>query len=535
MFLFLLMFAFYCKAEPDVASGSPSYGEWAPEMRELHIRIPLIANPDNGDDTFAPQEVLVDSIRPLYSLWYFDGTTYDYEVMRDVSKKKIEVFIPVFWKPGEEHIFNLSFIYCGRKKMLQVKAQTPSEGGAWTNAQKTANIGFCVKEECGIARTNEIVDFDVVAEKQLFPVPAKCVRATIFNSRKHTPVACQVYEVEEIDNAFVRFRTAVPITLPAYSSTIVFLWNCKDNENMPPTGSLRMWNATDAAMVSNEFYLIRLSPLSGQLMTWQDLKRGILFDYQDPRKLKESERVINRTPDVYRVGKPWSHALDWQPGQYQQKNIEGPLFIETIRWGKMPFVDEFSCNVRYRFIAGRQEVFITSVISADKDAKILALRNGGISLTPSLFTHAAWQTQDGGVKIISVESALGNDTGSPPAARMPTDTPWIALYHADKKYGFSVHTLRQAYFNKEQYHSVTARRQSYVSVYRHYTLYTIRSMTQTYFANIHSLPVIVHAGTEFYEEMAFVPFEVLTGNNNEIFKQVQNIHKRLTNPLVIIP
>jgi len=522
-------------AEPVVSAGTAEYAEYAPEMRELHVRIPLKTNADGGNDVFVPQGVLVDGLSPIYALWYFNGTTFDYEPMRDVSKQKIEVFVPVSWKPSEEHVINLTYNYCGKNGMISLKTSTPSEGGCWQNAQGSGNIGFCVKEECGLARTNEIVDFDVVIEKKLFPDPEKNVRATILESKKHIPLPCQVYEVEDINEALVRFRAAVPITLPAGGSTIVFLWNCRPDEKTPDNGLLKMFSSTDAVVVENDSYSIRLSPHSGQMMTWRDLKRNVLFDYQDPRKMEESARVINRTPDVYRVGKPWSHALDWQAGQYEQKNIIGPVFIETIRWGKMPFIDEFSCNVRYRFMAKRQEVVITSALSADKDVKVMGLRNGGVSLTPSLFTHAAWPLQNGDVKILPIDLALGNDTGAPAAARMPTDTPWIALYHADKKYGFSVHTIRYAYFNKGQHHPVTARRQSYVSVYRHYTIYTIRSMTQTYLANIHSLPVKVYAGTELYEEMAFVPFDLLPGSGEEMFKQVEETHKRLINPLVIVP
>ncbi len=58
--------------------------------------------------------------------------------------------------------------------------------------------------------------------------------------------------------------------------------------------------------------------------------------------------MINRTPDVYRAGQPWSHVFSWNPGQYEETLVQGPVFIETFRRGVMPFTsEELSASVRY--------------------------------------------------------------------------------------------------------------------------------------------------------------------------------------------
>jgi len=523
------------QAAPTVTHGEPGYGIWAPEFREAHVRIPLKADAGGGDDTFTPRSVKIDGKQPPYAVWYFDGTPFDYAAITNASGNKIEVFAPVFWKAGEEHTVELSYYYSGAEGSLTVKATTPATGGVWNDAKGPGNLTFCVREEAGLPRTNELVEVDSVIERAVFPDPEKATRATLYASG-HKEVPCQVYEVESVESqpSLVRFRAAVLLSVPATGEVIVCLWNTDGARPAPVPGPLAISTAADATVIANSQYSIRLSPLSGQLMSWKDLQRGILFDYQDPRKLEESARVINRTPDVYRTGKPWSHALDWQPGQYQQAVIKGPVFIETTRWGKMPFTDDFSGCVRYRFIAGRPEMFMTSVLSADKDTEVLGVRNGGVSLTPALFTHVAHPRQNGTVESVPLERAVGNDTGAPAAARMPIDTPWLALYNKDKGYGFAVHTLRQAYYQKGPFHPSTARGQSYVSVYRHYTVYSIRSMTQTYYANIRSLPVPLHAGTELYEDMVFVPF-TFQGEGPAGFRTVEERHRRLMNPLVVVP
>ncbi len=521
---------------PTVTAGTPSYGIWAPELRELHVRIPLRAAAGDGGDMFRPADVVVDGRPARYALWCFDGTPYDYLPMPDASQSRIEVFVPIAWRAGEAHAVSLRWQYGGAMGTNEIVAKA-GPGGAWRSSVGPGNFTFCVREEVGLARVHELVEFDTVVEQSLFPDPARNVRATVVTGvGKHAPVPCQVYDVEPRDGPvpLVRFRTAVLLSVPANGEATVALWNAPGARPAAPASPIRMESVSGTNVVDNGLYAIRLSSRSGQMLTWEDRPRRVRLDYFDSRNLPEDDRVINRTPDVYRVGKPWSHAFDWKPGEYQEATIRGPVFVETTRWGAMPGAEELSGWVRYRFVAGHPEVIVHSALSANRDVTVLGLRNGGISFSPSLFTHGAWPRPGGRIERVPLSRAHGNDTGAPPAARMPVDTPWVAVYHADRRYGVAALTTRQAYYVKGPQHPVTTGQKSYISDYRHRLLYTIRSVTQTYHANINSLPVQVPAGTELYEEMLVLPFS-LRGEDGQEFRDVEEMDARARHPLVVVP
>ncbi|NQU10992.1 hypothetical protein HQ590_09395 [bacterium] len=523
-------------AGPTVKTGRLSYGIWAPELRELHLRIPLQATAGAGGDEFSPQGVVVDGQPARYAIWCFDGTPYDYLPIPAASRCRIEVFVPVAWRAGETHAVSLRWQYGGTRGTNDVVAKAGA-GGAWAPAVGPGNFTFCVREEVGLARTRELVEFDTVVEQALFPDPARQVRATVVTGAgDHAPVPCQVYVVESQEGPvpLVRFRTAVLLSVPAHGEAMVALWNAPTTPVVRPATPIRMESAGNITVVDNGLYTIRLSRRSGQMLTWEDRPRGVRLEYVDPRKLAEDDRVINRTPDVYRAGRPWSHVFDWKPGEYQQAEIRGPVFVETTRWGPMPGAEELSGWVRYRFVAGRPEVAVHSALSALRAVTVLGLRNGGMSFTPSLFTHGAWPRPGGRIERLPLSRAHGNDTGAPPAARMPANTPWVAVYHAGRRYGIAALTTRLAYFTKGPEHPVTTGQKSYISDYRHLLLYTIRSVTQTYHANINSLPVQVPAGTELYEEMLLLPFSFRRENGRQ-FREVEDLDRRARQPLVVVP
>ena len=523
-------------AGPTVASGAPEYGLWAPEMRELHVRIPLQATCGADEGAFRPEGVLVDGQPARYAIWCFDGTPYDYIPIPDASRCRIEVFVPVAWRGGETHAVSLRWQYGDARGTNEIVAKAGG-GGAWKEAEGPGNFTFRVRETIGLARTDELVEFDTVAEQSLFPDPARNVRATVVTrGGRHAPVPCQVYDVEPRDGRvpLVRFRTAVLLSVAATGEVTVALWNAPGARAAAPARPVRLESAAGTNVVDNGLYAIRLSRRSGQLLTWDDRIRKVRLDYVDPRNLPEDERVINRTPDVYRVGRPWSHAFDWSPEQYQEATIRGPVFVETTRWGAMPGAEEMSGWVRYRFIAGHPGVAVCSALSVHSNVTVLGLRNGGMSFSPKLFTHGAWPHPDGRIERLPISRAHGNDTGAPPAARMPVDAPWVAVYHADRAYGIAALTTRLAYYTKGPQHPVTVSQKSYISDYRHLMLYTIRSITQTYHANIHTLPIDLPAGTEFYEEMVFLPFTA-HGEGDQTFREVQDLDRRVRNPLAIVP
>ena len=117
--------------------------------------------------------------------------------------------------------------------------------------------------------------------------------------------------------------------------------------------------------------------------------------------------------------------------------------------------------------------------------------------------------------------------GAPPRANFPVSTPWVAVYHRDRKYGYALVTANYSYFSDGPGHANEARARAYVSNYRHRFVYAIRSAMQTYSANVRSHPTPLEAGTTLYEDVAYLPF-AFSSEDEEQFKAVwalQHHHK----------
>jgi hypothetical protein len=159
---------------------------------------------------------------------------------------------------------------------------------------------------------------------------------------------------------------------------------------------------------------------------------------------------------MFRSGVPWSHTLEWTAPEH--RSVAGPVMVETMRRGEMPGIPEAFGKVQYRFFAGRPEVRSCSSLRLTKAVEeARALRNGGFSFSVDLFTHIAWPAGDGSIRRVSVPDALGTDMGAPPRANFPVSTPWVAVYHRDRKYGYAIITANDSYFSDGPGHANEAR------------------------------------------------------------------------------
>ena len=515
-----------------------NFGYYAPEIHEMFLRLPLKADPVGKDENFMPGRVLIDGKPVAYAFWYFDGHTVDYSPEPDASKRKIQGFVPIAWRANERHAVTIEYGYAGKAGKIEATLSTPATGGAWAEATG-GNQALLIREEAGLARTNEPVDVDMTLPRALFPDPARTIRATIMTAPgQYTEIPVQVYGVEgcaldgtKADTPLVRFRATVQLTVKPKSETLVYLWSCAPRD--PAAGPVRLEGGYLGGKVVSDRFAVQLDPNSGQLHDWTDLTLNYKFEYDDPRPgVEGSAVVIHRTPDVYATGAAWGHALDWV--KPEGTAISGPLFVETQHWGKIPGVPQVFARVDYRFYAGRPEGRITSSMRVTDDFMCMGFRVGNMIFSPKMFTHAAWPRQDGSIARITIEDAYGNDMGAPPPGRFPLDTPWIAFYNKDTKVGFAIVTPKLAYFTDAPGYPNQARPIAYVSLYRGVIVYSIRSVTQTYCAGTRTYPTPVRAGAMLYEEMAYLPFG-FDKVNDRMFAPVQGLYKELTNPLIVAP
>ncbi|MHB9107552.1 MAG: hypothetical protein ACYDCO_10900 [Armatimonadota bacterium] len=534
---FLCLLAFALAACAGVHIGKAEFGYYAPQIHEMYLKLPVTVDPAGENEKFFPNAVLIDGKRAPYIYFYFNGTTVDFSAAHHASKGKIELFVPVHWKANAQHEVSLCYTLNDAKGEETVTLPTPKTGGAWDGT--TDNIAFLVREEAGLARVNEPVDFDLTVEQDRFPEPEKRIRATVMTAPGvFTEIPCQVYDVQAVTQEqgmysktpLFRFRAIVQLTVKTKSQALVHLWTCPPRET--PAGPITLNGGALGGTVSNDAYEITLDETCGQFHTWRDKRLGVTFEYKDTRKVEGQQAVIHRTPDLYRANKSWTHALDWD--KPANRSITGPVMVETIRWGEMPWVPEAFSKVDYRFFANRPEIRAISSMRIVKDIEALGVRMGGFILTPSLFTHIAWPEQDGTIRRCTVPDALGNDMGAPPQSRFPVNTPWVVVYHQEKNYGFALITANYAYFSDGPGHANESRSQAYVSNYRGFGVYSIRSSTQTYCAHFRSFHTPVEAGTTMYEDVAYLPFTYAREDKHQ-FDKVWALWKEMRNPLVIVP
>jgi len=524
--------------EPPVTAGAASFGYWAPEFRELHIRIPLVVGAIGGEEEFRPSNVQVNGERVSYSYWYFDGVTFDYHPMKQVSRKKIEVFIAYPWKGEQEYTVKLAYSYGGKAGSKEIKGRAP-KGGVWA-ASDGGNFGFTVREEAGLKRQNEPVEFDVTLPANRFDNPVETVRATLMTRPgEFQEIPSQVYNAQMSNAASkdgeartVRFRVLVQLSLPARGDAIVFLWHCPGERKRSFTPLVKVEGGAVGGTIETEQFKIKLDDKSGQLLTWEDKTLKTVFDCLEPSGTPPYLRAMHYTPDAYRPGASWSHVEDWV--QPPSQETRGLLFYETVRLGAMPGVPELETRATYRFYAGRPDVRYSSVMRVVKEVDVRAFRNGGMIQRAGRFTHVAWPRQDGSIKRVPVTALDGNDTGSPPIGRMDASTPWVAFYNPTTKIGLAVITMNQSYFETGGGQPNRSNSMYYVSFYRGKFLYTLRALNINYSANIRTMPSPMSVGTTAYEEMAFLPFSV-TGNEDQQFAPVVRMRKELLSPLVIVP
>lgn len=517
------------------------YGYWAPEIHEMYLKLPVTCAPIGGDERFYPREVTVDGkpAAPVY--WYVDGHTIDFDPAPHASGSKIAAFVPVAWHGGESHEIGLRFQYGNAAGEQRVTIAAPKTGGAWAPAI-AGNQAFLIREEAGLARQDEAVDVEVTIPIAQFPDPERMVRATLMRAPgDFVEIPCQVYEVEKYGEtldgngplAYVRFRAAVQLTMQPKSQALVHLWACAPRDAAAPAGALRLEGSALGGVVHNAGYDIELDRQSGQLYRWQEKRLGTVFEYVDPRKgVGGNQVVIHRTPDIFRTGVQWSHAFEWN--NPENSAVAGPVFAETLRWGKMPWVPEAFSRISYRFVANRPEVRVASSMRVIQDMLLKGFRAGNMIFGRDLFTHIAWPRQDGSIARITLQQAYGNDMGAPPPARFPLDTPWVAFYNQKTKTGFAMVTANLAYFSEGPAHPNTSRQTAYASFYRGYFVYAIRSANQTYCAGVATYPTPMRAGTVLYEDVAYLPFSFAREDAKQ-FRPVERLLRELKNPLVVVP
>ncbi|MEX1027644.1 MAG: hypothetical protein WD049_06515 [Candidatus Paceibacterota bacterium] len=475
-----------------------------------------------------------ESVYGVY--WWMNGVVYEKADNLDPTNSIIDVRIPLAWHSGETYNLRFAYTYGDESFEITHTADVPENSGVWHFAAAGGET-FVIRETAGIERNGELVELDVTGPAPLYPDPHKDVRATVLTARgEHKQIPVQINNVTrtpetQISPPGIYFKATVALDVPAGEEQTVMLWHAPTAPVRSPQQHIELTGGPIGGILQSPEYRVELHEPSGQLLNWTDQELGETLTYnQAPADRPPIIYPFHYAPDAYDGEGSWSHTSDWEAPDVDV--LSGPLFVETVRRGTLPGMEEVYASVHYRF-PGSGPFESSSVIRVTKDVNAMALRNGSFGADDELFTHVAWPTTDGSVKEVPLSLLKGNDTGAPPAGKLPIDTPWVAYINKPKGYAFASIVAESSYFNETGEPVNRSGGHRYVSMYRGWFVYSVRALNITYQDTIRTLYSPIPAGTVAHLRTVYTAFSLDDTDNP--YEPVITAARRARNPLILIP
>lgn len=339
---------------------------------------------------------------------------------------------------------------------------------------------YTVVETAGLARRFEPVEVTLSVPGSMDAAWRDHIRVVLLDSdTRGVPVVHQALDPVTSDN--LPAGNEQPAA-PAQSVNVVFLTDCpahgrvnyrlywglpekgaESRAGLPsvePDRTLRVSGEAPGLEISNEYYDIRLDPKSGAVLTAKLAARP------DEERLFYHSIPIHFGTDIWSPPQSWDHDYDWTAPPHEKAQI-GPIAVRYHRWGPMQKYPDVQSSITYTFYAHVPYVHVSSTFEFTANRSARAVRMGEIVVahshregpnekdadgkSPDIFTHYAWPGVNG--RPVSIElnahreaqgAANVEDFASGALGVLDRDVPWVAGYHADKKYGLA--TLRRAQF-----------------------------------------------------------------------------------------
>jgi hypothetical protein len=166
-----------------------------------------------------------------------------------------------------------------------------------------------------------------------------------------------------------------------------------------------------------------------------------------------------------------------------------------------------------------------STFDVVQDIHCIAMRNGEFVFNHAVFEEFAWRKPDGDIGSMVIKSGPRHPRH---AQRIEADTPWLAYYSQRHGCGFGAMTLNLA----EMRRTDGLPRRDYPYIYLAWGPWTYFSRVYTYAfgSNNPQRMVKVGKGATYYEQMAFMPFQ-LGKTEEDRFDQLEERYGRLSDPL----
>jgi hypothetical protein len=371
-------------------------------------------------------------------------------------------------------------------------------------------VDIRVEETAGFSRELEYIETEI----QVTDTSIKYIISEDINTNQIIPCQSFVRFKDDQENSTI-LSVIFPITLHAYEQKTFILRKAELMDTI--SSDLRISGEETELIIENGYYRADLtqsnateakSHYSGQL-------RELFIKMDFNQLLLRTENRIHWAPNFRKRGAEDYHTIaGWDNPSYN--NIfHGPYCIRTERADIAPKLPEMILIGTYKFYAYLPYFIFSSRMDLTQDVWLDLLRNDEMTMD-SLFTHIAYQRHDKQV----IDLALSTREKVLKKEPISADAPWLCFYNAQKDYAFG--SIRIAYDNRNVFNNPSP-------TYKSHTKISDGSGGGKYWDRrlIHEYPILVPAGSRYYEQNAYLLFEI---DSEQKFKHIDFWAQRLRNP-----
>ncbi len=362
-----------------------------------------------------------------------------------------------------------------------------------------------ISETTGLPRDLEYVTAEI-------PLPGELQTSQMLvatNQETSESVAVQVLDtIESEGDSFLKIM--FPVSVGANSTKTFALVTA---EKIRVGGSFDIQISDDGSSVENQTYKATFSmeddPRGGQI-------NGIFLKNSDNKMLKRGHIAMHWAPNFSKSeGKGYFNMEDFPPSS--ENLVETGLYqIIKTRSGRTDTIPEIYVEGKYTFLAGLPYFVFESTMTMEEEVSLKLLRNDEMTMD-SLFTHVAYQKEDGAISSLQLYDA---ELDSLESNHIPDDSGFVAFYNTEHGYGLA--SIRLEYDNTaiEGNPSPLFNPHTKISKSRGNGRYWNRVLIDS--------ATTVPTGSRYHEKNAYLVFEV---DEAEPEKQIRYYAERLQHPL----
>jgi hypothetical protein len=513
--VFLATLAITVAATPDprVCFESPTF-----DQPRYAIRLNFDVNPE----AVTVREVRLNGVPVASPLIFREGRLIDRS--KPLEPGSYDAVFNYAWASQRSYTVTLLLQQPGSAQAVasDYSGVSPNKGGIPEGAHEGFSRVYCVSEEAGLERVNEVCYLTLTAPEA--EIGAAGFR--LFDGGREIPHQVLDKRVTPMP------PNAAAANPPTLTAKLAFPLSAAPNEKKvvllllgpspaPLLQGLSLSGEGLGKTLGSPNLVLQFHPQSGQILTIEFPKEKV--------KLWNKAGVVHWNPDVFIPGIAWDHSFDWNPPASFEEKAGGFLYVNS-RKGPMPRIKDVTLEVRYVVDAWHPFFISETLMSIEKDLGVIAVRNDEMVLTKELFDTLMYRDKDGRV----VSMPLGEMPEAPFGLVhvAPADVPWAGLVNTKEGYGFFSLRLEAAVSNLAASGDFSHKSGTYFYAPSDGNyVYWVRPILYTwgdYATN--SLLTSLPKGSFFYEKNAYVLVRIKDGTPLEL----DTLRRKLRNPLRVL-